>query len=636
MGKENELDGLLGGFRNLFKSREHLNCLSWNEKNRRLGTGGRFHAYPWQRAWLLAPEEPDVSEIVIKSGAQVLGKSEALLSTLAYCVVCRPADYLVVLPSLPMAERWSRTKFANTVAMTPALAELLPGEGKKALGGSLLFKKLTNGASVAVTGANSASSLAAASISGLFFDEISLAPRNLTGEGSSVALAKRRLASFKNSFYFSASTPSTEGECTISESYELSSRHKWTVPCPSCGHRFSIQFSDIVWDSPEGQHRPESARLRCPECKAEHSDSTRVLMVMNGEWVAENPAEVRIKGFWLSGFNVMLPARKGYVSRLHEFVSEFLAVRKNPSSLQPWVNGVCGETFAPDVLRPVSAEYLIQRKENFFNSDEEPDPATHDLPEKILVIVGAVDVQSNRLESLLVGFGRGHVSWLLDHRIWPGNPSLPETWNPLGEYLSASWRAPGWQAPDKRLAPSLVFVDSGFLSPIVYAFCARRMNCFASRGLGLSTLPLVEIAAGKRGVTGGLRLIHTDATKQLFYTRIRIDDREAEGFVHIHTLIGADFLRQVTSETATRDARTGQIRFKLMKNASNEGLDLCVMAVAAEYHGRPRYDTLEAERRGVATLPPEEMQQHALSPLPPRKPRPRRPSIWGRGGIGNI
>jgi phage terminase large subunit GpA-like protein len=569
---------------------------------------------------------------VIKSGAQVLGKSEALLSTLAYCLVCRPADYLVVLPSLPMAERWSRTKFANTVAMTPALAELLPGEGKKALGGSLLFKKLTNGASVAITGANSASSLSAASVSAVFFDEISLAPRNLTGEGSSVALAKRRLASFKNSFYFSASTPSLEGECRISEDYELSSRHKWMVPCPSCGCRFSIRFSDIVWDSPEGQHKPETARLRCPECKLEHTDSTRVLMVMNGEWVAENPAEVRIKGFWLSGFNVILPARKGYSSRLHEQVAEFLAVRKNPTSLQPWVNGVCGETFARDVLRPVSYEYLVQRKENFFGRDDQPDPSTHELPEKILILTCGVDVQVNRLESLLVGWARNRSSYLLDHRAWPGAPSLAETWNALSEYLLASWKAPGWSEPDKRLAPAVSFIDSGYLSPLIHAFCNRRSNCYPTKGVGSAALPLVEPAPAKRGVSGRGKILRTDGLKQLVYQRLQIDSRGADGYVHLHSLLSEDFIKQMTSEVGVKDARTGVLKFRLEKNTSNEALDLCVLNTAAEYHLRANYDRLEAERRGLEKLPEEETKPNVFSP-PPRRFRPVRPSVWGVGGI---
>jgi hypothetical protein len=43
MGKETELDGLLGGFRNLFKSREHLDCLSWNDRPAAVSHGLGIH-----------------------------------------------------------------------------------------------------------------------------------------------------------------------------------------------------------------------------------------------------------------------------------------------------------------------------------------------------------------------------------------------------------------------------------------------------------------------------------------------------------------------------------------------------------------------------------------------------------------
>ena len=144
-------------------------------------------------------------------------------------------------------------------------------------------------------------------------------------------------------------------------------------------------------------------------------------------------------------------------------------------------------------------------------------------------------------------------------------------------------------------------------------------------------MPLVEMAPGKRGA--GLRLIHTDAAKQLFYERLNIHDRDGDGHVHLGLALSEEFLRQLVSETATKDARTGQLRFKLAKDVSNEALDLAVLNVGAEYALRSPYDALEAQRRGIEKLPEEEIKTSALSPRPPRKFRPLRPSIWGRRGL---
>ena len=630
-------DEILRGFGDVFAEREeNCSCAEWNERYRFLPTGAPFKCWPWQVEVLNCVDDPEVGEVVLQMASQTVGKSEMLLGILCYKIAVTVGDYLLVMPTLGQAERWSRTRWGGTVKHSPLLKMLLPGEGGRTLGASgskLLFKQFQNGSTLAICGANSASALASSTIRALFFDETDLAARELVGIGSPFINAARRLTSFSDSFLCEASSPTIAGESKIAEDYDRSDQRVWSIPCPACGVGFTLDFSCVIWDIESGKPRPETARVRCPGCHGEFDDSVRRIMTLNGRWQPLNPVQKRVRGYKMSAFYALQPTRRGYVSRLHEMVQEYLLAAGDPLTLQPWKNQVACECFEREVLKPVSYEYLLERRENFFNSGDEPSPATHSLPEPVLALTAAVDVQAARLESLVIGWARGRTCWVLDHKIWLGNVAQPHVWTLMSEYLGQSWSAPGWKTEGKRLAPELVFVDAGFLSPVVYQFCDGRSRTLPSKGVGSNMMPLTEPAPDKRH---RLQIVRTDCAKQLLYERLRIHDRGTDAYIHLHSLTTEDFCRQVTSEVAVRDPRSGQLRFRLSKEQSNEALDLLVLNLAAEYALRVPYDRLEAERRGLAVLPPEELKTNALSPRPAPKPRPRRPSIWGRGGIGNV
>jgi phage terminase large subunit GpA-like protein len=299
-------------------------------------------------------------------------------------------------------------------------------------------------------------------------------------------------------------------------------------------------------------------------------------------------------------------------------VTEFLGAQNNPVTLQPWCNQIAGEVFVREEIRGIPSEYLLERRENYFGSDELPDPATSVLPEPVLLLTAAVDVQVNRLESLILGWTRGRSSYVIDHRIWPCNPAQNDGWRVLGEYLQQSW-ATKW-ADGKRLSPHMIFVDSGYLPTAVYAFCKGRHYYFPTKGISSSAMPWVEPADKRQS----LYHVHVDSGKHLFYTRLAIPEKSADGYVHLHIGLGKDFCGQLVSETATRDKRSGRLVFRLKKESANEALDLMVLNMAVEYQLRAPYAKLEAERLGT------EAKTEPANP----GPRRRRPNPWGPGGIG--
>jgi phage terminase large subunit GpA-like protein len=51
------------------------------------------------------------------------------------------------------------------------------------------------------------------------------------------------------------------------------------------------------------------------------------------------------------------------------------------------------------------------------------DYAFGEVPAGGLVVVASVDVQGDRLEAIRKAYGRGEESWLLEHRVFRGDPA---------------------------------------------------------------------------------------------------------------------------------------------------------------------------------------------------------------------
>lgn len=64
------------------------------------------------------------------------------------------------------------------------------------------------------------------------------------------------------------------------------------------------------------------------------------------------------------------------------------------------------------------------------------------MPVGVLMLTGAVDVQANRLELMVMGFGVGMERWVVDHQIIWGDPADERTWAVLDEKLKARYRHP--------------------------------------------------------------------------------------------------------------------------------------------------------------------------------------------------
>jgi phage terminase large subunit GpA-like protein len=347
-------------------------------------------------------------------------------------------------------------------------------------------------------------------------------------------------------------------------------------------------------------------------------------MLANGVWIASEPGR-RIAGFHLS-------ALYSPWKRWPEIVREFLEAKGHPELLKQWVNTILGETWEEEGER-VDAHILASRREPHANETRESgwgiDPYV--VPVGVGVLTASVDVQGDRLELKVKGYGAGMESWLIAfEQIW-GDPSRADVWAMLEQ-----WRERAWQHVSGAVMHiAAMAVDTGgHHAQQVYAYARDKPSVWPIKGSSEAGRP-VWGRPSKPSKYPGARLGHigTDTAKDLIFARMRIRE-PGPGYTHIPRWADDEYLAQLTSErVVTRYVKGRPVRkYEKPSHVRNEALDLEVYALAALFSRGPYlveslglWATSIAAEGGEVVPKPEEQEQ-------PRE-RAQRPrgSQWVQG-----
>jgi phage terminase large subunit GpA-like protein len=187
-------------------------------------------------------------------------------------------------------------------------------------------------------------------------------------------------------------------------------------------------------------------------------------MLKHGEWRAARP-DREVAGFWIN--SLYSPWR-----RWRDLTKKFLIDRRSPETLRESVNTVLAEPWDDEAQTSVDMTELVARREH----------CSAPVPAGVAILTCGVDVQADRLELELVGWGRGEESWSIEYRVIPGDPTGAAVWTELDEYLQRQRR----HEHDVMLPVSACCIDSGYESQAVYDFCRTRYHrrVFAVKGQG--------------------------------------------------------------------------------------------------------------------------------------------------------
>lgn len=576
----------------------------------------------------LSPSSP-VQRVVIMAGAQQ-GKTECGNNWIGYVIDSAPGPMLMVQPTVDLAKRVSKQRIAPMIAATPRLRARVR-EARSRDSGNTVFVKEFDGGLLIMTGANSAAGLRSMPIRFLFMDEVDEYPGDLEGQGDPVMLAEKRTTTFPRRKILLTSTPTIKGLSRIEREYLLSDQRRFFLACPECGRRDFLTWSGHDWfgGTSGGHHwiewddgNPESAHMVCSKCEARIEERHKTAMLAGGEWIATNPGP-RTIGFHISALYSPL----GWKSWA-ECVTEFTDAKDDPLKLKGWVNTVLGETWE-ERGTSIEPEALMARIERY----------EAEVPHGVGVLVASVDIQADRLEAQVKGYGAGEESWLIAFTQIHGDPGRPEVWFDLDKFLKQTWE----HASGRLVRIECVAIDSRYHTEEVYRFCAARLRrrVFAVRGGAVRGAELVGRPTTNNRYATPLFTLGTDTAKDLIYSRLAIP-RPGPGYVHLPETVDLEYVEQLTAEKAIRKwyKHKGTVREWVKKRDRNEALDLEVYCLAALYIlGQPYIRGLANAAAALsAALPGPPPQPPPPGPTTLREPsafmqRRRRGGGW-MGGSG--
>lgn len=597
-----------------------LTVSEWADRFRMLSPEASAEPGPWrtsrapyQRAMMDALCDPTIHTVVVMSSAQV-GKSELLLNALGYTIDLDPGPTLLIQPTLEMAEAFSKDRLDPMLRDTPVLRQKVRTGRSKDRSNTIRHKTFPGG-HVTLAGSNSAAGLASRPIRFVLADEVDRWDTSAGDEGDPLALAGKRTTTFWNRKALVVSTPTIKGASRIEAQFAESDQRQCFVPCPHCQTRFVVQWAHVRWELDD----PATAHLVCPSCGALLDEADRHAMLQAPEWRASQPCR------GIAGFHIW----EGYSlwRRLADIVADFLAARKAPDTLQVFVNTSLGETWE-ETGEQTDASSLIARRE--------PYPA--EVPAGACCLTAGVDVQDDRLEALVMGWGPGEEAWVVESRRIEGDPQRPEPWLALDELLSKSFLHESGTLLDVKGA---CIDTAGHRTQYVYDYVAKRHSrrVYAVIGRDGADRPIVSAPSQKRSGQDprkvALFTVGTDACKALIYSRLKLTEK-GPGYVHLplpHQAGGQyrdgvdeEFIAQLTAEKLVTKHKMGVPTRQWVKTRPrNEALDLLVYAIAALRLVRPDLSALARQ------LAPD--AKPAVSPPPPPKWRwiePRRDWMRGR------
>ena len=262
-----------------------------------------------------------------------------------------------------------------------------------------------------------------------------------------------------------------------------------------------ILWVHIRWD--EG--KPETAKFCCPACGSFVDERHKFSMVAAGRWRATKPEVKSHAGFKLNAL-VSLIANASWP----QLAAQWLAAQDDPGALQVFVNTVLAEPWR-EAGELVDESALASRAENF---------GLDNLPPEVLAITGGCDVQDDRLEISVCGWGADSSCLVLGHFVLFGSPDDNSLWAEVDALLKARWRHPY----GRLLGIEALAVDSGdgdWTQKVYdYAFPRARHRIMAIKGMGGSR-PIIKASEGKMKGGGRLWICGVDVIKTQIFSRLQ-------------------------------------------------------------------------------------------------------------------
>ncbi|PCJ17476.1 MAG: terminase [Candidatus Cloacimonadota bacterium] len=568
----------------IFNPPPRLKVSEWADKYRKLSAEsssepGQWNTdrAPYQRGLMDAVNEKGIEDIAIMASAQV-GKTAMIENVIAYYIDQDPAPMLLIQPTLEMAQTFSKDRLSPMIRDTPKLAGKIADAKTRNSGNTLLHKTFQSG-HITMAGANSAAGLASRPIRIVLFDEVDRYPDSAGTEGDPVKLGEKRTKTFYNRKKIKTSTPTVKDASRIESDFLEGDQRRYFVPCPHCNYFQHLQWEFFKWE----KDKPETTYYQCEKCEKAIHEKDKYKIVRNGEWraTAKSKDPKKISFHIWEAYSPW--------STWKEIVSTFLLSKQDPEQLKTWINTTLGQTWDEQQGEQVKAEDFLSRVEPY---------SLEQIPQRVLVLTCGVDVQPDRLEYQIVGWGSGEESWVMDHKIIYGSPENQKTWDDLDVVLGQTY-----QSEHGVLTIACTCVDSGGANTdAVYRFCKPReiRRIYAVKGQSQAGKHLVGRATKSNKAKVNLFPVGSDTAKDCIFGRLKLENI-GMGYIHFADCLDEEFFMQLTAEKVVTKYHKGRQKREWVKTRKrNEALDCNVYALVAVKILNPNWQSLVSNKKAIA------------------------------------
>jgi phage terminase large subunit GpA-like protein len=519
---------------------------------------------------------PQVETIVFRKPARI-GGTEAILNAIGFYIDYDPSPILYVQQTDGLAERFSKKILQPTIEETPALAVKVD-EARAGKSGSTILEKAFPGGDLIISGAKSHTNFRMVHRRIIICDDIDGYDADVGGEGDPVYLAIERAANAPDKKIFLTSSPSISGSSRIDLAMIDTDQRFFKIPCLRCGAMQVLDWEDpkklpsrLRW--PAGKFH--QAWFECESCNGEMKHHEKMEMLRNGSWEATRPFTNS------AGFDGLSQLYSPFV-HWSAIIDKWFKASKDSATLKVFCNTVAGQSWEEDAVENVPEQQLHARREKY--------PAA--APLGVTIITAGVDVQGDRLEVELVGWGRGEESWSLAYIILWGDTFKPSVWMDLDTILQEQIE----HESGLMLRVSCVAIDSGYATDHVHNYVKPRQtrNIYAVKGdKGTMGHPLVNNPSTKNKKKIVPFIVGTYTAKSSIAARLAIVG-SGPGSCHWPLLeaqgdhdpgvaqYGMEYFSQLTAEKKYKTMYRGMASYHWKKTRPrNEALDCRVYAYAA-------------------------------------------------------
>lgn len=553
-------------------------------------------AFPYQVGIMDCLSHDDISEVTVMKSARV-GYTKMMLAAIGYFAEHKRRNQAVWQPTDDDSDDFVKTEIDPMLRDVKIMQKVFP-EYLSRHRNNTLRQKTFLGSILHLRGGKAAKNYRRISVDVAHLDEVDGFDSDIEKEGSPVNLSRKRTEGATFPKQILGSTPKLRHFSLIEARYQQAERQfKFKIPCPLCG-----DVHDLKWggkDSAFGfkwiDNDPETVAHVCAACGGAYTQAEYIAASKLGRWYDQQGGWIGLAGdfYDADGQPTSAPRSVGFhvwtayspMTSWAQIVREFISAKVkakagDKSELKTFINTTLGETWEEEIEQ-TDSNVLKARAENYM---------LRRVPMGCLILTCGVDVQDNRFEITVWGWGRGEEMWVIDYMVLQANPADERDWDKLDNYLLTKFQ----HVSGQFLGIEATGIDSGgHFTHQVYDFCRKRTQrrVFALKGDSKQGMPVKGRSSMQdvnwRGQTikSGVKLwmVGTDTAKDLLHGRLKVT-QNGPGRVHFSVELPDEFYKQLTAEVrALQKTSTGEQYRWVKRSTRNEVLDTTVYAMFAAH-----------------------------------------------------